>query len=134
MAKNKYKSKFEERVAKWLRAHKVKFAYEEDKVRYRQSVPNASCDSCGCKSVSRNRTYLPDFTLASGRFLEAKGRLDVQQRQKFLALLAEGYEFCLIFQRNNRIEKKSETTYMDWAKKWEIPACVFPNIPQEWLK
>lgn len=133
MSKMKFKSKFEARVASWLRKNKVRFAYESVQLPYRQLIPHAVCDSCGCKSVSRLRKYLPDFVLPGERYLESKGNLDVAQRQKFIALMVEGYDVRLVFQRNNRISRTSETRYLDWARQHGIDACVFPNIPKEWL-
>lgn len=131
--KTRYKSKFEARVAAYLRKNGVRFKYEYVVLPYRQLVKHAVCDSCGCKSVSRLRKYLPDFVLPGERYLESKGNLDVAQRQKFIALMVEGYDIKLIFQRNNRISRTSGTTYLEWAKQYGIEACVFPNIPKEWL-
>lgn len=130
----KYKSKLEVKVAKWLKQHKVRFKYESTMLPYRQRILHARCDSCKSTHVSRSRNYLPDFTLASGFILEAKGILDTAQRQKFIALKEEGYDFALVFQSNNKISKDSDTRYLEWCARYEIPACVFPKIPEEWLK
>lgn len=132
----KYRSKFEQHIAQWLTKHKIHFTYESGRLVYYQNIPSGFCRKCGLTDVGRRRVYIPDFvlSLSSGgqRFLEGKGKLDVSQRTKFLAL-TKVYDIRLIFMRNNKIYRTSETRYMDWAKQHGIRACVFPDIPRSWF-
>lgn len=130
----KYRSKFEQKIARWLVAHKIPSNYENAHLVYYQNIPNGFCRKCGLTNVGKRRIYIPDFTIliATPFYLEGKGKLDVTQRTKFLAL-TKVYDIRLVFMRNNKIYRNSETRYMDWAKQHGIKACVFPDIPQSWF-
>lgn len=132
----KYRSQFERNIAQWLTKHKVNFAYEAERLVYYQNIPNGFCRKCGRTDVGKRRVYIPDFVLSLStgkqRFIEGKGKLDVSQRTKFLAL-SFLYDIRLVFMRNNKIYRNSETRYMDWAKCHGIKACVFPDIPRSWF-
>lgn len=134
------RSKFEEKVAKWLRDHKIKYEYEIKDFEYLQNIPNAKCGDCGSKYVQKIRKYLPDFFILADNgdvkfLLEAKGKFDKEERQKLLAIVAMSpYQVRMVLMRDNKINKGSETYYMDWMKKNKIQACVFPNIPERWFK
>jgi hypothetical protein len=113
--KPKYRSKFEGSVATLLPKGSV---YEPETLKY-------SLTDLG---------YTPDWevTLAGETFLlEAKGKFDYIQRRKMLAVIACNplEDIRIIFMRNNRISKKSKTTYADWCKAHGIRCSVYPELP-----
>lgn len=96
-----YRSFFEEKLASDLKGSGAK--YETEKLGY---------------TVSGN--YVPDWTLPNGVIIEAKGVLDPQTKKKMLAVRKEHPDriICIVFQRaSNKFNKKSATTYGDWATK-----------------
>lgn len=100
---SKYKSKFEQNVAT---VKKLGNSYEIDRIKFIQPV--------------KNRTYIPDFTLKTGIYLECKGRFTAHDRFKMLWLKQQypEYIFLLLFQNSSvRITKTSKTTYAMWAEK-----------------
>ena len=131
---NKYDSKFEAKVAQWLKDHKVKFLYESKSLPYFEHIYHAHCVACGAEDIEAYRTYTPDFIIANGLYLEAKGKLDAKQRKKFKAVKEAGFKIHLIFQSDSKISKNSKTRYTDWCAQHDIECCIFPNIPEAWLK
>lgn len=79
---------------------------------------------------ARNAKYKPDFVLPNGIVIEAKGRFVTSDRQKF-ARLKEQYprlDIRFIFSNpNNRISKKSRTTYGMWCDRKEFPFASVKN-------
>jgi predicted nuclease of restriction endonuclease-like RecB superfamily len=78
--------------------------------------------------------YTPDWRVShKGKsfLLEAKGKFDYEQRRKILAVLRynAGLDLRIIFMRNNRISKKSKTTYTDWCFAHGIKCSVYPELP-----
>ena len=74
--------------------------------------------------------YVPDFK--DGEVLyEAKGRFLSADRTKLLAVrnAHPSIDLRLVFQRNNKLSKKSTTTYMDWATQHGFRASVYPDLP-----
>ena len=114
-----YRSGFEGRVAAWLEKADIPFNYEARKVNY--------------TLVS---SYTPDLFLNNGVVLELKGFWKPSDRRKIKAVCEQHPEMDLrmVFMRNNTLTSKSKTTYLDWCEKHNIPACVFPHIPDDWLK
>jgi hypothetical protein len=113
------RSGFERTLAAQLKSKKVKFEYESLSLNYTIS-----------------HIYTPDFVIANGVIIEAKGKLDPQTRQKMLAVKAQHPELDIrfVFMRGeNKLSKASKTTYMDWAKKHGFPASD-GTIPDEWTK
>jgi hypothetical protein len=109
---DKFKSKFEINVAKAFKKLGLKFKYESKKFPFVQPA--------------KNRNYTPDFELLdSGTFVECKGKLTKDDRDKLL-WVKETYPnlpFVILFMRaRNPIRKGSKTTYSDWAEangfKW----------------
>lgn len=107
--KNKYKSKWEQTVADQMVALGYPVEYESVKIPY--LIPESK------------HIYTPDFPISKKIFLEAKGKFVFQDRKKHL-LLKEQYPdltFILVFQNaNQRISKKSKTTYSMWCDKHGI--------------
>ena len=86
----------------------------------------------------KQRLYIPDFKLKDKVYIEAKGRLTVEDRQKML-WVKEQYPDCTFYllfgNARNTINKRSKTTYSDWAdKNGFVWADIRNGIPQSWLK
>lgn len=117
-----YKSKFEAHVAEQLKALKIPVQYEADKIPY--VVPE------------RTHKYCPDWKLPNGAYIESKGIFDTTDRQKIL-LLKEQYPklriYLLFYNANQKLYKRSKTSYAEWCDKHEIP-WAHRVIPKEWLK
>lgn len=133
--KNKYRSGFEERIAKQLEDNGIEFTYEEEKYKYRTRVTMGICGKCNHTTVYQQRTYTPDFKMvAAGIRLEVKGRLTARDRTKLVAVKEQNpnLDLRLIFGADNKITKTSSTRYSDWANKYNFPYAM-KNIPVEWL-
>lgn len=84
------------------------------------------------------KKYIPDFEVItkSGRkfYIEVKGYLRPEDRTKMIAVkhLNPDADIRLLFAKNNKINKNSKTTYMDWARKHGFMAAC-GKIPSEWL-
>lgn len=113
-----YRSGFERTLATNLKRRQVSFEYEPIKVPY-----------------VLEKTYVPDFRLPNGIFIEAKGVLTPADRTKMRAVKREnpGLDIRFVFMdASKRLNKNSKTTYGDWADRngflW-----ADGNIPQEWI-
>lgn len=101
-----FKSKLEEAAWKLLRKHFPSVKYEPSKYVYTQPA--------------RLRKYIPDFKLARNVYIEAKGKLDLATRQKMVWFKECNPELIIIFlfmNPDNKITKRSKTTYAQWAEK-----------------
>jgi hypothetical protein len=100
-----FKSKLEEKVWARLKPSFPRVKYEPDKIKYTQ--PEVE------------RTYTPDFkTGDKGVYLEAKGKLDLDTRKKMLWFKASNPDVRVIFlfqNADNKLTKRSKTTYGEWA-------------------
>lgn len=117
------KSGFEKKGAAYLKERGVPFEYESTKVPY--VVP------------AKKKNYIPDFVLPNGIFVELKGKLDRDVREK-MALVVEqnpDLDIRMLFMRNNKIAKNSKTRYSDWCEKRGIVYAVSEagQIPEEWI-
>lgn len=95
------------------------FQYETERVKYKVE-----------------HTYTPDFILANGIWLEAKGYFTGKDRSKMLAVKKQNPEvdIRLVFQAPyNYLSKRSKTTYAKWADKHGFLWCRETQIPKEWL-
>ena len=119
----KYKSRFEESIGALLGE---RAEYEPDKLKFIQPA--------------KNRNYCPDFKiLATGDYIEAKGRFTFQDMDKMLWVKEQhpDKKFYLLFMNaKSKIRKGSPTTYGDWATKkgfiwadWRTE-----KIPPKWLE
>ncbi len=111
------RSKFEERIAKTLGVEGTDYEYESMKIPY----------------VSTH-TYTPDFKLPNGIIVETKGVFKPRDRRKHLLLRDQhpGLDIRLVFQRDNKLTKKSKTRYSAWCLRHGIKYAV-GNIPKNWL-
>lgn len=76
--------------------------------------------------------YWPDFTHKATKIIvEAKGRFTGADRRKMLKV-KEGHpnrDIRICFMRDNKLNKKSATTYTAWATKNGFKSSVFPILP-----
>jgi len=116
----KYRSRLEERLARWLEVNGQSFEYETLKLDYT------------VKAV-----YTPDFILPNGVILEAKGYFKPEDRRKMLAVKKQhpDLDIRLVFQAPyNTITKTSRTTYAMWAEKHNFLWCSYHNLPLDWFE
>jgi hypothetical protein len=116
---NNYRSRLEERVARWLELNEHSFEYETLKLPY-----------------TIEAVYTPDFILPNGVILECKGWLKPEDRRKMLAVKKAHPELDIRFvfqQPHNTLSKESKTTYAAWAKKNGFPWAAYQSIPDEWF-
>jgi predicted nuclease of restriction endonuclease-like RecB superfamily len=122
----KFKGKLEPQVYKGLRSfagpNKFTIEYESEELEY--------------KIV---RVYIPDFVLEfkDGRkiYIEAKGWLRPDDRDKLIAVKRDHPELDIriIFQADNKLNKRARMRYSDWAAKHGFPFAV-GEIPKEWFE
>lgn len=116
-----YRSGLEETVDEALKAKGVDGEYEQHKISY--------------VKPATNHKYTPDFKLPNGIYVETKGRFTTADRKKHL-LIKEQYPDLdirfLFYNANNRLSKKSKTTYADWCNKNGFTFAE-KEIPDSWL-
>ena len=79
--------------------------------------------------------YIPDFVLPNGIIVEAKGFFPSEDRTKMLRVKKANPEVDIrfVFQRDNKLDKRSKTTYTQWAKRHGFLAVVGEDIPEAWF-
>jgi len=133
---NKYRSKFEERVAKELEDKGVDFTYECTTLKYnKRTTRKMECLDCGSSHIVQKAKYLTDFRLSNGVFLEVKGWFMPSDRTKMESVIKcnPGLDIRMVFERDNWTTKKKTQRYSEWCKKRKIKYCV-GEIPKEWLE
>ena len=82
----------------------------------------------------KERTYIPDFKTGKRNiYLEAKGKLDLDTRQKMVWFRDSHPETTVIFlfmNPDNKITKRSKTTYWMWAEANEFK---WLDFRKDWL-
>ena len=115
--RSKYRSRFEERLAAAVEQAKVNFSYETLRLPY-----------------TVERVYTPDFILPNGVIVEAKGYWEAGDRTKHLSVREAhpdvDMRFCFL-NANNKLSKKSKTSYADWGDKKGFLWCE-KVIPASW--
>jgi hypothetical protein len=100
-----FKSKLEEKVWSVLKKEFPTVKYEPQKFKFIQP--------------EIERTYIPDFkTGRNNIFIEAKGKLDLETRKKMVWFRDSNPTIRIIFlfmNPDNKITKRSKTTYAMWA-------------------
>lgn len=84
---------------------------------------------------SKDRKYHPDFRLPNGIIIEGKGWFKSSDRQKHLCIKFQHPELDIRFvfsNPNNKIGKKSNTTYAMWCEKNGFKYAK-GTVPQEWI-
>lgn len=85
---------------------------------------------------AKEHRYTPDFILPNGIIIETKGRFVTADRQKHLHIKAShpNLDIRFVFSNpNNRIGKKSQTTYAMWCDKHGFKYAA-KSVPVEWVK
>lgn len=115
-----YRSGLESRFQYACQAQGWNLAYEQDKIKY--VVP------------ASNHSYTPDFTVTSNVFIETKGLWAAADRKKAMLIKEQHPEIQILYvlQRNQKLSKNSNTTYLDWAGKHGLDACLFSNT-EHWM-
>jgi hypothetical protein len=121
MRKKKWRSGLEKKIREQLTRLGKPIKYEQLHIKY--EVP------------ARISTYTPDFQLENGIIIEAKGKLDINDRKKMVLVKAQHpkLDIRFVFQKaSNKIYKGSPTTYAEWAEK---EGFLWANglIPEEWI-
>ncbi len=118
-----FRSGLEERIADELRSYRVRYEFEETKLKYTKP--------------EKIHTYTPDFYLPKQNiYIETKGLFTSQDRQKmrFIKEQHPNTEIRFVFSNAKaKISKKSKTTYGMWADKYGFKYAD-KHIPKEWLK
>lgn len=86
-------------------------------------------------TILKPRKYHPDFELPNGIIIEAKGWFKTSDRQKHLAIKYQHPELNIRFvfsNPNNKISKKSNTTYAMWCEKNGFKYAK-GTVPQAWI-
>ena len=125
-------------TAAYLYENGVPYEYEAYQFPYTEPLRKnrAKCEDCGSINLVRMGWYTPDFYIKSTNiFIETKGRFTAADRRKMLAVIAENPDdtFVMLFMRDNRIHKRSNTTYTEWCAANGIE-CAVLEPKEEWLK
>lgn len=116
---NKYRSRAEGNFGKTLDQQGIPFEYETGRIKY-----------------TVTRTYVPDFYLVDyGFYVEYKGYFTSSDRRKHVLIKEQNpsYDIRFIFQNaNNKLNKKSKTTYGEWADKHGF-LWAEGRMPKKWL-
>jgi hypothetical protein len=115
------RSGFEDLVAANLKALGVPFDYEEKKISY-----------------VKEHSYIVDFDLKNGIIIESKGWFMPKDRKKHLDIKKQhpDLDIRFIFQRDNKLNRKTETRYSDWCKKhgFKYVVSLKGEVPKDWIK
>jgi hypothetical protein len=127
------RSKFETRVASFLKGKRCSFTYEEETWEYETSPSGKMmrCGECGSTNLLVIKRYTPDFFLSNGIVIEAKGRWTAENRRVALCFP----EVKLLFMRNNTLSKRSKTKYSDYCDKngLDYHVSYLGEVPNKWL-
>ena len=112
----KYRSKFEEEIAKKLKGSRAKYE--------RLILP-----------YYKLHTYKPDWVLPNGIIIEAKGRFTAHDRAKHLLIQEQqpSLDIRFVFKYDNKLYKTSKTRYSEWCKKYGFKY-AFTEVPKKWIK
>ena len=113
-----YRSRLERDVADSLDDRGVDYEYETCRIRY----------------VS-TRTYIPDFILANGIYIEVKGWFKPSDRSKHLKIKDQhpNLDVRFVFDRaSQKLSRQSNTSYAQWCNRYGFKWAE-KIIPQGWL-
>lgn len=116
-----HRSGLEDKIATQIKNIENKEVYEKSYLVY--TVP------------AKEHQYTPDFQLANGILIEAKGLFDVADRHKHLLIKKQypNLDIRFVFQNpKNKIYKGSKTTYADWCEKNGFKYAT-KLIPSSWF-
>jgi hypothetical protein len=112
---NAYKSGLEHRFQESCKDLGWELPYEQDKIKY--IIPESK------------HTYTPDFTVTNNVYIETKGLWTAADRKKACLIQEQHPEIKVLYvlMRNQKLAKNSKTTYLEWAAKHSLNACLFSN-------
>ena len=128
----KFRSKFEERVAKDLKD----FEYESDTLIYnKRTTRKMECLDCGSQHVLQKAKYLTDFRLPNGIYIEVKGFFKPSDRTKMESVIKcnPDCDIRMLFQKDGWTTKKKTQKYSGWCEKRKIKWAI-GKVPIEWIK
>lgn len=135
----KYRSGYEDKVAAYLDSLGIEYKYEDYSFQYYSKVNKSVCGECGSHNIFKERWYTPDFFLANGNIIEAKGYFKGVHRKTILDFLDGSDEvtrdnYYILFQRDNKYANAGNK-YSDWCEKNNIKYAISLNgeVPEEWL-
>jgi len=132
------RSKFEDTIAQELDNAGIKYTYETYSYEYDESLRKnlARCADCGSTNLLRTGWYTPDFFLSNGVVIETKGRFTAADRRKMVAVREShpDLDIKMLFMRDNKIHKNSQTKYSDWCVQHQFDYHVGKEVPERWLK
>lgn len=115
-----FRSGLERDLAASLAAAGVGFEYELERIAYTDPEPHH---------------YVPDFRIANGVFIEAKGRFTPEDRRKHLLIKRQhpALDIRFVFSRSKQpLYKGSKTTYAQWCYRHGF-LYADRHIPSAWL-
>jgi len=116
-----YRSGLEEQTAKMLTKKKIKYTYEETKIKWEDF---------------KIRTYTPDFVLHNGIIVETKGRFTAADRRKHLEIkrqYSNEHDIRFVFSNSRaKLYKGAKSSYGDWCTKNGF-LYADKEIPEEWI-
>ena len=116
-----YRSGLEEQTAKMLTKKKIKYPYEETKIKWEDF---------------KIRTYTPDFVLHNGIIVETKGRFTAADRRKHLEIkrqYSNEHDIRFVFSNSRaKLYKGAKSSYGDWCTKNGF-LYADKEIPEEWI-
>lgn len=116
----RFRSQFEANFHRDLRERKIKAEYEPDRIQF---IPKA-------------RHYTPDFYIEERDFyVETKGYFVSADRTKHLLIKEQHPDLDIRFvflNANNRLSKKSQTTYAQWCDRYGFKYSD-RRLPEQWM-
>ena len=137
--KEPYRSLYEEDIANELKRLGAPFKYEAYSYEYEEPLRRnrSQCGECGSKNLVRYGWYTPDFFVGDNRIIEAKGKFTAADRSKIKAVIATVPELSerlvLMFMRDNKLNRRAQQRYSDWAEANGIDYVVGTTPKEEWL-
>jgi len=130
------RSGFELAVEHSLKSNGLSYTYETYSYNYFKKVPRAVCHDCGSKELYKEAWYTPDFFIKGGIIIETKGKFTAADRMKMVAVrnLHPSLDLRLVFMRDNKISRLSNTRYSHWAEANGFLYSIGTDIPSAWLK
>lgn len=112
------RSNFEATIKRSLEKKNVQFSYESLKVPY-----------------TVTHTYKPDFVLANGIIVEAKGLFLPEDRTKHLYVKKQhpNLDIRFLFQQDQWLTNSRKSKYSTWCKKHGFQYHIGTMIPQAWI-
>jgi hypothetical protein len=132
MLMHKFRSKFEERVAKDIKD----FTYECTTLLYnKRTTRKMECLDCGSQHVLQKAKYLTDFRLPNGMYIEVKGWFKPSDRTKMESVIKchPELDIRMLFQKDGWTTKAKNVKYSQWCDKRKIKYAI-GKVPIKWIR